>query len=173
MPEHILMLQKRWTSKRDPAKRREILEFLATPEARGMSDREIARRFLVGNQFVSRLRAELRPKFGPDAGEFESHTPPPTDHPGSVCDSSPRPPRERPDGPWIREFREILEKTPAGEVPSFPEFLVRKRTPETDEACRRHVEADKRRPLVGGIAGLFAAIDERERRRALGERGEL
>jgi len=167
------MLQKPWTSKRDPAKRREIFAFLATPAAQRMSDREIARRFLVGNQFVSRLRAELRSESVEVEPQLESHTVTPTDPQGGVCDSPPRPPRERSDGPWLREFREDLAKTPANEMPGLPEFLVRKRTPETDEACRRHVEADKRRPLVGGITGLFAAIDARARRQAMGEKGEL
>jgi hypothetical protein len=55
------MLQRRWNSKRDPRKRREILAFLATPEAQGMGDREVARRFLVHHQLVARLRAKSTP----------------------------------------------------------------------------------------------------------------
>jgi hypothetical protein len=67
------------------------------------------------------------------------------------------PKKARPN-PFIKQ----IEQVPSG-VPGIPEFLVRKRTPETDERCRRLVEADARRPLAGGIAGLFAAHDERER----------
>jgi hypothetical protein len=62
-----------------------------------------------------------------------------------------------------------FEKIAPGKMPDLPEFLVRKRTPETDERCRRYVEQDQKRPLVGGIAGLFRAHDENERRRQLGE----
>jgi hypothetical protein len=51
-----------------------------------------------------------------------------------------------------------------GEVPALPDFLVRKRTPEIDERIRRLVEEDQKRPLVGGIKALFAAIEENERR---------
>ena len=55
-----------------------------------------------------------------------------------------------------------------GEMPELPDFLVRQRTPESDERCRRYIEEDQKRPLVGGIAGLFRAHDENEQRKRLG-----
>jgi hypothetical protein len=84
------MLQKRWSSKRDPAKRREILAFLATPAAQGIGDREIARRFLVHHQLVARLRSESTPTRVDDS---KSKSPPYSD-PVGVDDSRPRPARE-------------------------------------------------------------------------------
>src|SRR5262249_3503023 len=48
-----------WSGKHDPRKRAAILALLNTPDATGLSDRQIARRFGVGNQFVSRLRSGL------------------------------------------------------------------------------------------------------------------
>ena len=48
-----------WTSKHDPNKRVAIANFLATAEAAGLSGREVARRFRVGHQLVSQIRAEL------------------------------------------------------------------------------------------------------------------
>jgi hypothetical protein len=62
-------------------------------------------------------------------------------------------------------YAEEPAKIPPGEMTALPDFLVRARTPEHDERCRRLVEEDQKRALVGGVKGMFAAIDETERRR--------
>jgi len=81
------MLLRRWNSKRDPKKRLEISEFLMTPEGRGMSDRQVARRFLVHHQLVARLRPEST-SVGVDDSNLKS-TPP---DPAVGVDDSPRRP---------------------------------------------------------------------------------
>jgi hypothetical protein len=85
------MLLRRWNSKRDPAKHRELLAFLATPEAHMLSDREVARRFLVGHQLVGRLRPKLRPNRVDDS---KSRATPGCHTSHRVDDSSQRPSTE-------------------------------------------------------------------------------
>jgi hypothetical protein len=184
------MLLRRWNSKRDPAKRREILAFLASSESHGMSDRQIARRLLVHHQLVARLRAEFRPKLPP----LESSNRPPSHPTQTADDSTQRAPLEAAnvgfEGPeagetgfgdlspfdrqraaaateaWIQSFDPVPE-VPVRPVPSFADTELDE-LPASSSAGGRlrptrrsagHVEEDRRRPLVGGIAGLFAAHD--------------
>jgi hypothetical protein len=99
---------------------------------------------------------------GPEAGETGFGDPSPFDRQWAAAATE----------AWIRSFDPVPE-VPVRPVSSFadteldelPAFLERRRTPETDAAIRRHVEEDRRRPLVGGIAGLFAAHDRNVSRR--------
>jgi hypothetical protein len=130
------MLQRRWSSKRDPRKRREILAFLATPEAQGMGDREIARQFLVGHQLIARLRSESTSVEVDDSKSRSA----PYSGPVGVDDSSPRPAREDSSArskhladletrfareateQWVRSFDPPAPPNPHPDTPSIREF---------------------------------------------------
>ncbi|HEX9321790.1 MAG TPA: hypothetical protein VF913_06675 [Xanthobacteraceae bacterium] len=92
------MLLRRWSSKRDPKKRVEILAFLATPEAHGLGDRKVARRFLVHHQLIARLRAELQSNSGPHRVDDSIPKKPPSRPTRKVDDSRVRPPLEAREG---------------------------------------------------------------------------
>jgi hypothetical protein len=103
------MLLRRWNSKRDPAKRREILDFLTTPQARGMSRRAIARRFLVHHQLISELEAELQANPAPDRVDDSTSRKHPARSTEYVDDSPVRAPQE----PAAADFGRVLRDPPS------------------------------------------------------------
>jgi hypothetical protein len=46
---------------------------------------------------------------------------------------------------FVRAYADELAKVPPGEMPDLPPWLRRERTPETDAACERHVEANRKK----------------------------